>query len=350
MPDVRELRSEQIRQIIDTEQTFAAWNDARREHDARFSGSMSWKRVGKYEYLYRKTRRKWSSLGPRDAETEALYLHFLKGRVEAKKRVSALAQRLNELAPVNRAMRIGRMPSIAARILNALSDAGLFKSSIEVVGTNALFAYERLAGVQFNDGQLATGDIDLLFDARASLSLLSEDVATTGVLGLLHKVDRSFARSGKKHFWATNESGYMVDLITPMPKNRMTSGGATRIGRSEDDLTAVEIEGLVWLVNSPKVEAIVIDERGFPVTVVCPDPRAFAAHKLWLSERSDRDALRRRRDKSQAELLIRVITARLPNLSFEDSALNAIPRSVRQSAITLAAAVKADKSSSLPDW
>ena len=38
--------------------------------------------------------------------------------------------------------------------------------------------------------------------------------------------------------------------------------------------------GLAWLISSPKVEAVAIDEHGEPVRLVVIDPRAFAAHKV----------------------------------------------------------------------
>ena len=54
-----------------------------------------------------------------------------------------------------------------------------------------------------------------------------------------------------------------------------------------DDLMADELNNLQWLVSAPKVSQIVIGDDGYPSTMVVPDPRAFAIHKLWLSERVD---------------------------------------------------------------
>jgi nucleotidyltransferase-like protein len=43
-----------------------------------------------------------------------------------------------------------------------------------------------------------------------------------------------------------------------------------------NDVEAIAILGLGWLVNSHRVEATAIDERGYPLRMVVGDPRAFA--------------------------------------------------------------------------
>jgi len=44
------------------------------------------------------------------------------------------------------------------------------------------------------------------------------------------------------------------------------------------------LPGLQWLLNSPKLDAVAIDEDGWPVPMRVPDPRAFALHKAWLAD------------------------------------------------------------------
>ncbi|WP_269153980.1 nucleotidyltransferase domain-containing protein [Methylobacterium currus] len=226
---------------------------------------------------------------------------------------------------------------------------------MRVVCTHALFAYERLAGIRIASGHLATGDIDLLFDARARLSLVAEsqpgvDLGREGLIGLLRSVDTSFEPTGTGTFRAVNRDGFMVDLIQPLPKNRMARTPRSRIGTSPEDLSAVEIEGLTWLVNCPKVSAVTIDTRGYPVGLVVPDPRAFALHKAWLAARDDRDPLKRGRDAGQARLVAGLVVARLPHLSFDDPALAAIPRALRDRAVQILPASNEAEDSIEPDW
>ncbi|WP_375456052.1 GSU2403 family nucleotidyltransferase fold protein [uncultured Methylobacterium sp.] len=297
---------------------------------------MSWKTVRGREYLYRKQRGAWKSLGPRSPETEAAHRQFHVGRDRGQDRLAGLTNRLDAMAPVNRALQLGRMPMIAARVLRALSGARLIGHVVEVVGTNALFAYERLAGVQVAGGHPATEDVDLLFDARRSLRLLTSDVAASGVLGVLKRVDGSFEIVGRSGFRAANRDGYLVDLIMPAPKDPMRIAPRSRIGSAPTDLRAVEIAGLAWLVNAPKVDATIVDARGYPLGITVPDPRAFALHKSWLSERPDRDPIKRQRDAAQADLVARLVRTRLPHLSFTDPALAALPQALRDRAPALA--------------
>ena len=92
------------------------------------------------------------------------------------------------------------------------------------------------------------------------------------------------------------------------------------------------MEGLAWLQNVPQIEQILLDERAQPFLMVVPDPRAFALHKLWISERPDRDVAKARRDRRQAELVAWIVTKYLPNCDFDDPAIAATPASLRERA------------------
>ncbi|KIN71136.1 DUF3620 domain containing protein [Sulfitobacter guttiformis KCTC 32187] len=50
-----------------------------------------------------------------------------------------------------------------------------------VVGTNALYAYEALAGVRFEEAMAATGDIDTLLDDRNRMRLIADTKEALGV-------------------------------------------------------------------------------------------------------------------------------------------------------------------------
>jgi len=220
-------------------------------------------------------------------------------------------------------------------------------------GTNALYAYERLGGIQIAGPQLATGDIDLLYDARKSLRLVAPEAAAGGLLAELQKVDRSFTAVGNPGFRAVNRDGYLVDLIMPAGTDPIRRPPRNRIGSAADDLQAVEIEGLGWLVNSPKTAVTAIDARGYPVQMWVIDPRAFALHKAWLSTRGDRDPLKRSRDAAQADLVASLVRTRLPRLRFDDPALNALPRALRDLADTIGRPQASETTAvkrSEPDW
>ena len=180
------------------------------------------------------------------------------------------------------------MPVPAARILRAIRLAAPH-AAIRVVGTNALYAYEVLAGVKFDASSTATGDIDLLVDDRNRLKILTESEEEMGLIGLIHReVDKSFQPRSPRDFRLTNKDGYMVEFIRPEPRPifRKMPGGTPLVA---GDVEPAPIGGLQWLVNAPSVEVVAIDDGGFPVPMRTPDPRFWAAHKLWLAGRENRD-------------------------------------------------------------
>lgn len=347
-----DLSGERRRQLIDTQQVYEAWRETRREATRRFGGSMRWVDRNGTDYLLRKTGLSETSLGPRSAETEAAYHAFTKGRKENKRRLEGLAARLNELAPVNRAMGLGRVPTIAARVLRACDDHGLLGEQLFVVGTNALFAYEVLAGVYVQSDLLATGDIDLLYDARRHISLaVKGHLPSNGLIGLLRKADASFDPLRPRAFRAANRDGYLVDLIRPEAKDVFRDNLPASLTDHSDDLEGAAIFGLGWLINSPRCEAVAIDERGYPVRMAVVDPRAFALHKIWLSLREDRESLKAKRDLEQAKDAAAIATKYL-RLSFESEDLEALPGELRRLAPQLLSQAPQEASdlSSEPNW
>ena len=145
------------------------------------------------------------------------------------------------------------------------------------------------------------------------------------MLNIIKKVDRSFTIQ-PRGFRATNKDGYLVDLITPVAGDRMRDDRRLSVGNKDKDIDAVPIEGLVWLENAPKMESTVIGADSLPVRMVVPDPRVFAALKLWVSEREDRAPMKKRHDKEQAEAVIKDVLPRLPQLKLDGSDLSALPK------------------------
>ncbi|MCK1440774.1 nucleotidyltransferase domain-containing protein [Bradyrhizobium sp. 15] len=171
--------------------------------------------------------------------------------------------------------------------MRALDGYGMLGFGIRILGTNAIYAYEASSGVRVDPGLATTEDIDLLFDARGGLTFVADDdVSESSLLKILQRVDTSFERA-KQTFRAVNRDGYLVDLVKPM-QSPSWKKAPDKIGSDPEDLTAVQIEGLDWLQNSPAFEATAIDQKREPVRIVTPDPPVWAAHKLWLSRRADR--------------------------------------------------------------
>ena len=317
------------------------------ERQRRFTGSMRWADRSEHEYLLRKISRSEISLGLRSPETESAYDAFIDGREKNKARLESLSRRLDDMAPVNRAMKLGRVPHLAAKILRRCDDKTLLGRQIFIVGTNALFAYEAMAGVRIDSGLVASGDIDLLFDARQRLGLaVAESIQLKGLLGILQQTDQSFSAPARGYS-AVNNQGYYVDLICPQPSDILRSPQNNGLTDLPDDMEGAEVFGLSWLINAPKVDVIAMDDRGYPVRMVVIDPRVFALHKVWLSERPGRDPVKAGRDIIQGRVAARLATHMLGQ-SFESGDLSAVPVALRNQLPHLQLSLDSEKQS--PNW
>ncbi len=323
-----ELTDEQRRQVIDVRQSFEAYRKLREVQERRYSGSMRWLTRKGRDYLHRKRGSTETSLGPRSPETETQFRSFREGREKTREELKRLSERLDRMAPVNRALELGRVPKLAARVLRRLDQKRLLRQHLIIIGTNALFCYEAKAGVVLESKLLATGDADLLWDARQRMALLLPEVRRSGVIGILQKVDRSFRIRGARDYRAFNADGYWVDLIRPQDRNFFQQTSRKTVGNRTDDLHGAAVGGLQWLISVPRFEAVAFGEDGYPVRLVTIDPRAFALHKLWLSGRSDRDPIKQKRDVAQAKT-VAAMCSRYFNLDFDTHDLQALPASVR---------------------
>ncbi|ANT51173.1 GSU2403 family nucleotidyltransferase fold protein [Mesorhizobium amorphae] len=331
---LKDLVGEQRRQFIDTQQVYEAWLGAEDEHQRRFVGSMRWVERNGADYLLRKIRQAETSLGPRSEQTEKAFAAFSEGRARNKDLLAGLSDRLDSLAKVNVAMGLGRMPAIAARILRRCAETNLLGRQLFVVGTNALFAYEALAGVQISSDLVATGDIDLLLDSRRRISFVTEEKITqSGLIGVLRKVDKSFKPLQPRAFRATNRDGYLVDLIRPQARNVLKDKAPTSITSIAEDLEGAPMDGLQWLINAPKTDAIAIDERGYPVKIPTIDPRIFALHKAWLARRPDRSAVKATRDREQS-ITAALIAKQYLSLPLDSEYLGGFPAPLREAAVS----------------
>ncbi len=312
---MKPLSNQQRLHLINSEQLYENYRVALR-HAAGHRYGMRWKSVRGIEYLFRDhdARGNGKSLGPRSSETEATLAAFLQGREAANQRLVDIRAAINEQARLNKALRLTRVPRVIARILRELDAADLNKS-FTVLGTQALFGYEAAGGVQFLVELLASGDIDLLYDNRQKITLVSSKLDGQGLLGLLKRADRSFECIRKRGFRAANAGQFMVDLIIP-PRGMHDSDP---VSFAADDLVAAEVPGLQWLLNAPKIDTVAIDEAGWPAPVRVPDPRAFALHKVWLANRPDRDPKKKPRDLAQAQAVAALVREYMPHLPFSEA-------------------------------
>lgn len=319
----------QRRMLVDLRQAYDALGESRRRADRHFAGSMRWRERNGAEYLFRKIGTAERSLGRRSPSTEEAYTAFMEGRERIRERLAAQSKALDVQAALARTAGLGRVPRIVAQLLRKLDGAHVL-GHIRVVGTNALYAYEALAGVTIGGDALATGDIDLLLDARRRLRIMVPDGSGRSIVGLAKRVDSSFETIPGKPYRMINDDGFMLDLIRPQPNPAWKEEPGSTL--EPGDLTPAMVEGLQWLVNAPSAETLVTDVNGYPAPIVAPEPRVWMAHKMWLSQRPLRDPVKARRDAGQARLVRDMIVGTLPQYPLDDSFFSGLPGPLRTAA------------------
>ena len=295
-------------------------------------GGMHWKKIKGREYLYKYRDRAGhgSSLGPRSPETEGLFAEFGRRRREIAAQLDTRRQQLAEAARFCRAALIHRLPDPVVRILRHLSLGDLAGTPLMVIDTHALHAFAFAAGV-FID---APPDSPLFSGAAQGLTLVaSAALPPEEFLRLLRRADRSYAYETLPGpgLAAVNQHGFRVRCLRP-PTARAPH---RMLGRDAPSVTVPAAAGdLAALVNSPKFSQVVIGRRGDPVTMVAPDPRALALHKLWLSQQEERPPQKRLRDRTQAAALAELILRYLPQYYFFSAELQFFPAQVARLAET----------------
>lgn len=322
-----DLSPSQAKSFVDLEQAHLACQDTLTKMSS-YTGGMHWKTIGGKQYLYRTLdgRGNAKSLGPRSPETETLHEQFHQRRADLELRLVAQRQRLDEQKRMAKALRIGSAPRVLGEICKALNERGLMGRNILVIGTNALYAYESLAGVRFQSDVTATQDVDLLFKHQSRLVAVARDLGPDGLIGVLRAVDKTFEISETQAFRAINANGYMVDLIrqTPKPPWRPEPHN---LGE-KDDFVATDISNMDWMLSSPRLRQLVVADNGAPFEMEVPDPRAFMMFKFWLSQQPDREPIKRRRDAAQAQSVRQLLVERLPQFPVISEAMTAFPASL----------------------
>ncbi|MDP3033459.1 MAG: nucleotidyltransferase domain-containing protein [Rhodocyclaceae bacterium] len=326
------LTENQRRIQINALQLYEALRDAERRL-AGYDGSLIWKSSGSRQYLFKLTDRRGygRSMGVRTAETERVHAEFHAAKSRERERVHALRVQMTEQARFNRAALIGRVPNIVAQLLEGLRKSGFTENSLVVIGTNALYAYESMAGVFFAEAVTATTDVDLLWDTRSRLKLATADPVS--LLGLLPSIDPSFERLAGQTFSAANNRGFMVDLIRQLP-NPPWRKTPDSLGDAAEDLVATDIWNMKWLLSAPRLVQPVIAENGKMTLMPVVDPRAFAVFKRWLAASPERNPTKRPRDAAQADALLAVLREYLPQYPLDAEALKMFPREVVESALS----------------
>jgi hypothetical protein len=318
----REFKESQRHTLDQAIRTYQAYLDTLRDRRP-FRGGMHWKKIKGREYLYKYRDRHGHgrSLGPRAPETDEIFREFTRQRRDLAAFLAARRQELAEAARFCRAALIHRVSDPVMRVLRHLEHRDLSGPRVMVVGTQTLHAYEFAAGV-FIDAP-KTSPFWSGADSRLSLATAVE-LPAGEFLRCLRRADRTFQLLPGKDFAAVNKAGLVVRLLRP---RRIRSRPRLR-RRNDSDMVPAVTGDLTTLVSSPEFSQVVIGQRGNPVTMVVPDPRALALHKLWLSQQPERDPWRQEQDRLQATALAELVLRYLPQYHFFSTELRLFPAKV----------------------
>lgn len=309
-----ELPDDVMRQYIDASAAFSAYEEALAEA-AQVRGGMYWHKgpssAPDQFYLIRTNNRGGEkSLGPRSPETERIYESFIERKYAADQRLAGLKVAIAKHKRMNRALRVGRVAPIIVDLLNRLAAAKLGEH-FRVVGTHALYAYEAAAGVRFEEGALATRDIDLLWDVRKRVAFSTAlSRIDSSMLGVLRKVDPSFRIRNSQKYTAVNQDGFEVDIIRR--EQSEDDPHPLRLSDDEDDFWVAQAPRAHALLDSPPFSAVIVASNGGMARMNTLAPLNFVRFKQWMSNLPDRDAKKKRRDALQATAVEQIVREYLP--------------------------------------
>ena len=309
-----ELPNDAMRQYIDAVATYSALEEARMDA-SKVRGGMYWhkgrRQAPEQEYLVRtNTAGGEKSLGSRSPEIEQVYTSFMQRKMDAQERLAGLKNAVEKHRRLNRALRVGRVTTVVVELLNRLAEYQLGEH-FRVVGTHALYAYEAAAGVRFDDGALATRDIDLLWDVRRRVAFATAlRRIDSSMLGVLRKVDPTFRVRDSQKYTAVNKDGFEVDIIRR--EQIEDDPHPVRLSNCEDDFWVAQAPRAKALLEAAPFSAVIIATNGEMARMNTLEPWAFAQFKRWMSNLEDRDPLKKRRDALQAQVVEHVVREYLP--------------------------------------
>jgi hypothetical protein len=302
---VQAFTDEQRRVIINLGQHYEVWIDAMRRL-ANLPYGFRWRGEPGHEYLYEvlDRTRNAKSVGPRSPETEALVEKASADKAQARSRRDEAKARVDETSKLYRALGLPQIAPEAAKILREADIRNLLDSHLIVVGTTVMPAYAIEAGGRII-GPSETDDFDMAWTAVRS------QADGTPVWTMLKAVDPTYRVNTERLFQARNSKAFEFELVAA--PSRLPGM------RRSDRPHPIPLPEQEWLLNGRFVSHVVVARDGSPARLVVPDPRWFALHKLWLSDKRQRDPLKKPKDRQQGTVMLNVVNEAMPHYPLDDA-------------------------------
>lgn len=227
----------------------------------------------------------------------------------ARKELEPDRERRRELVRMLRTAGAMTPDASTGRVIQVLSERGLFRSGAVLIGTHAFGQYGNMLGIRLADRSVRTADIDILHDHEIALAL-DPSAERLDLPEVLREADPDFLavppldRGDASTSFKVRGRELRVDFLTA----GSGADGAVRIPKL--GIAARPLEHLGYLLRDV-TQAVVLYDDG--VLVNLPDPARFALHKLWLA--SDRPAAlqtKARKDRLQGLTLADVLAQDRP--------------------------------------
>lgn len=242
---------------------------------------------------------------------------------ELKAQAQDRKKRMSRLVRVLRAEGMIGTDRETGSLLLAFARAGVFRLGGTLIGTGAYALYQGELGVRFDSEELAqTGDIDFASFERLSVALGDRVEEEPGDILQAMKFEAVPGVFGRE-VWKWRQSGgeAMVEFLTPA----FGEEGIKPLPAL--GVSAQALNYLNFLIAGP-IHALAIYRSG--VLVQIPRPERFAIHKLIVASRrhGGPDEAKARKDRAQAEFLIRILAEDRPDDLAEayENALSQGPR------------------------
>ncbi|MEL7028905.1 MAG: GSU2403 family nucleotidyltransferase fold protein [Pseudomonadota bacterium] len=220
---------------------------------------------------------------------------------------AAVDRRCSALVAQLRAAGAPTLDRDTGKVLNAMARIGTFRLGGTLVGTHAFRLYGAELGIRLTDTLAVTEDVDIA--AFENLKLVIDDEVNPSLAETFRDLSLSPAPGlDPKHRptrWAMSGGGAMVDFLTPKMQGRRDIVKIEPLG-----VYAQALSYLKFLIADP-IPAVALYRNG--VLVQIPRPERYAVHKLIVSEnRAGSSAAKARKDRAQADLLIRCLAEDRP--------------------------------------
>lgn len=277
-----------LRCLIDLRDAYDATLSLWRELD-RHAGRMAWKSAKGRDYLWHGHGHAGTghSLGPRSAETEARYEAFRTVKQATRAQLAETEPDLRRAAAMYVAAGLPVLDSWSAKLFQHLDREGLMGTTVLVVGTNAMPAYQIESQRKTGQRLHATRDTDMAWYGN---NVLDEPVLWPA----LREFDPLFRINTERPFQAVGKGSREVELLAAPSRLRHAMAEPFKpIGLIEQE----------WLLLGSPLRHVVAALDRTPTAIAVPDPRFFALHKAWLSSKPGRDPLKAPKDLRQAQLV-----------------------------------------------